>query len=238
MANHQIRSVVFIFAMEAEASPFIAALGLKQDQPPRIPAPAPCVTYSGQHAGLDVHVVWSGRDAEHGVDLIGTVPASLAAYLACQAFNPDLIISAGTAGGFKARGAAIGDVFVSTGKIHHDRRIPLPGFDALGLGYAASTPTPAMQAALGLKAGIVTSGNSLDYTDKCMEIMTRHEAAVKEMEAAAIAWVAQLFGKPMFCVKAVTDIVDGDRATQDEFLENLHAAAAALQQTLPKVRAE
>jgi hypothetical protein len=27
------------------------------------------------------------------------------------------------------QGACIGDVFVSTGKIHHDRRIPLPGFD-------------------------------------------------------------------------------------------------------------
>jgi 5'-methylthioadenosine nucleosidase len=68
-----------------------------------------------------------------------------------------------------------------------------------------------------------------------MQIMNKHGAAVKEMEAAAIAWVAQLFRKPMFCVKAVTDIVDGDRATQEEFLENLNAAAAALQQTLPKV---
>lgn len=68
-----------------------------------IPPPGPCVTYSGKHCGLDVHVVWSGHDTEHNVDLIGTVPASLAAYLACQTFNPDLIISAGTAGGFKAR---------------------------------------------------------------------------------------------------------------------------------------
>jgi 5'-methylthioadenosine nucleosidase len=63
-----------------------------------------------------------------------------------------------------AQGAAIGDVFVSTGKMHHDRRIPLPGFDKQGLGYVESTPTPQLQAALQLKAGIVTSGNSLDYT--------------------------------------------------------------------------
>lgn len=230
-----IKSVVFIIAMQAEAAPLIAALGLKQDSPPRIPPPGPCVTYSGSHAGLDVHVVWSGHDNEHNVDLIGTVPASLATYVACQAFNPDLIISAGTAGGFKARGAAIGDVFVSTGKMHHDRRIPLPGFDKQGLGYVESTPTPQLRAALGLKAGIVTSGNSLDYTEQDMQIMNKHGAAVKEMEAAAIAWVAQMFRKPMFCVKAVTDIVDGDRATQEEFLENLNAAAAALQQTLPKV---
>jgi 5'-methylthioadenosine nucleosidase len=82
---------------------------------------------------------------------------------------------------------------------------------------------------------LLLPGNSLDYTDKDMEIMTQHKAVVKEMEAAAIAWVAQLFRKPMFCIKAVTDIVDGDKATQEEFLENLHSAAAALQQVLPKV---
>ena len=94
---------------------------------------------------------------------------------------------------------------------------------------------PPPQAALGLKLGVVSSGNSLDYTDKCMEIMTQHTAAVKEMEAAAIAWAANLYHKPLLCVKAVTDIVDGDRATAEEFMENLHAAAAALQRTLPQV---
>jgi hypothetical protein len=50
-----------------------------------------------------VHAVWAGRCAQHCVDLVGTVPASLSAYLACQAFKPDLVISAGTAGGFKAQ---------------------------------------------------------------------------------------------------------------------------------------
>lgn len=34
--------------------------------------------------------------------------------------------SAGTAGGFRSRGAAIADVFVSTGMVNHDRRIPIP----------------------------------------------------------------------------------------------------------------
>lgn len=133
------------------------------------------------------------------------------------------------------QGARIGDVFVSTAKMHHDRRIPLPGFDKYGLGFIVSVPTPNLQAALSLKTGIVTSGDSLDYTDRCMAIMTEHGAAVKEMEAASVAWVVQLFHKHMFCVKAITDIVDGDRATEVEFLENLNAAAAALQRTLPQV---
>jgi 5'-methylthioadenosine nucleosidase len=61
-----------------------------------------------------------------GVDHIGTVPAALTTYLAIQAFRPDVVISAGTCGGFAARGAAIADVFVSTRMVNHDRRIPLP----------------------------------------------------------------------------------------------------------------
>jgi len=134
------------------------------------------------------------------------------------------------------QGAAIGDVFVSSATLNNDRRIPLPGFDAYGLGHTACAPTPGLQAALGLKPGVVSSGNSLDYTDRCLGIMEAHGVAVKEMEGAAIAWVAcQLFRVPMFCVKAVTDIVDGGRPAQEEFLESLGAAAAALQATLPRV---
>lgn len=37
-----------------------------------------------------------------------------------------------------------------------------------------------------------------------MAIMVDHKAAVKEMEAGSIAWTAQLFGKPMLCIKART----------------------------------
>ena len=152
----------------------------------------------------------------------------------------DLVISAGTAGGFRARGAAIGDVYVSSAILHHDRRIPIhDAFEAFGLGRVESTPTPQLRAALHprLKLGLVSSGNSLDYTDRCMEIMTKHGAHVKEMEAAAVAWVARdLFALPaMFALKAVTDIVDGERATAEEFLANLGSAARALQETLPLV---
>lgn len=38
-----------------------------------------------------------------------------------------ICMHAGTAGGFKSKGAAIGDAFVSTQVANHDRRIPIPG---------------------------------------------------------------------------------------------------------------
>lgn len=55
------------------------------------------------------------------------------------------------------------------------------------------------------------------------------------MEAAGIAWIADLWDIPMFCIKAITDIVDGDKSTAEEFLQNLGAAAQALKSALPKV---
>ena len=67
-----------------------------------------------------------GKCKTTGVDNIGTVSAGLMSYLAIQAFKPDVVISAGTAGGFKSSGAQIADVFVSSAMINHDRRIPIP----------------------------------------------------------------------------------------------------------------
>jgi len=52
------------------------------------------------------------------------------------------------------------------------------------------------------------------------------------MEAAAIADTAALFGTPFIAIKVVTDIVDGDMPTQDEFLANFAAAAASLQEAV------
>lgn len=230
-----IKTILLLVAMEAEASPMVQALGLQADEPSVIPPPAPCHSFSGQHAGAMVHLVCFGKCKATGVDNVGTVPAALTTYLAIQAFKPDIVISTGTAGGFRSRGASIADVFVSTGMVNHDRRIPIPGFDKYGVGAFDAVPTPHLQKALGLKAGVVTSGNSLDYTAEDMARMVEHEAAIKEMEAAAVAWAADLFACPVFCLKSVTDIVDGDRPAQDEFLENLHQAAAALQRVVPQV---
>lgn len=169
------------------------------------------------------------------MDNVGTVPAALTTYLAIQAFNPDIVISTGTAGGFSSKGASIADIFISTATVNHDRRIPIPGFDVYGIGKFEAIATPALQSTLSLKSGVVSSGNSLDYTDEDMKRMVEAEAAVKEMEAAAVAWAASLFDCPMFCIKSITDIVDGDRPAAEEFLENLQKAAEALQDVVPRV---
>lgn len=182
--------------------------------------------------GTTVSILTAGKDSGGQVDNVGTVPAAVAVYAAAHALRPSLIVNAGTAGGFKAKGAAIGDVFVITTAANHDRRIPLPGFDKYGVGQL-SLRSGSIATALGLKDGALSTGNSLDMTEKDREFILANDAHVKDMEGAAVAWVGQTLGIPVVALKAVTDIVDGDRPTTEEFLEHLASAAAALKRTLP-----
>jgi len=64
-------------------------------------------------------------------------------------------------------------------------------------------------------------------------MMAANNASVKDMEAASVAYIAEISNTPFLALKVVTDIVDGDRPTQEEFLENLSTAASSLQQKIP-----
>ena len=172
-----------------------------------------------------------------GVENVGTVPASVATFLALQNLKgeADLVINAGTCGGFKAKGAEVGDVFITTASANHDRRIPIPPYSAYGVGRLESTQAGSLAEAINAKMGVCTTSNSLDKHDVDVKLMKENDASVKDMEAAAIAWSCALHNTPHFGVKVVTDIVDGDQPTEEEFLENLSSAAKSLQESLPKV---
>ncbi|CAI5505134.1 unnamed protein product [Closterium sp. Naga37s-1] len=270
-----VKSILIYMAMAAEAAPLVNSLDLQLKEHDSFPAGSPWQLHSGSHAGVSIHLVTPGKDRALGVDNVGTVPAAVAVYAAAASLHPDLIINAGTAGGFKAKGAAIGDVYVASHFANHDRRIPLPGFDEYGIGLIESPHASRVASALGFKVGRVSSGNSLDMSAEDEKLIAKNDATVKDMEdekliakndatvkdmeiihpyavypppyssppfypsinsqAAAVAWVAALLSLPLLSVKAVTDIVDGDRPTTEEFLENLHTAADALQHAVPKV---
>lgn len=231
--------------MEAEVAPFVEGLGLEPIEG-FFPAQTPFRAFGGEHSHTKVTVVTMGKDKVYGtgVDNVGTVPAALAVFLAMNKLQleqqkVDLVMNAGTCGGFRRKGAAIGDVFLTTGVANHDRRIPIPGFDTYGTGRLTAKDhgllDPALMAkALGFKTGVCTTSNSLDHGEKDDEIMKENEASVKDMEAAAIAWVAEMNEVPYLGVKVVTDIVDGEHPTQEEFLANLASAAKSLQTNLPR----
>ncbi len=76
--------------------------------------------------------------------------------------------------------------------------------------------------------GVISTGNSLDYTEKDLEIMREYSGVVKDMEAASIAWVAEQFKVSFLAIKAITDIVDGEKPTEEEFLQNIHSSSKSL----------
>ncbi len=83
--------------------------------------------------------------------------------------------------------------------------------------------------------GICTKGNSLDFCELDSHYMLENDASVKDMEAAEIAWASEVWSTSHFGVKVVTDIVDGDKPSHEEFLENSGKAAKSLQIMLPNV---
>ena len=236
-----ITNVVIAIAMEAEASPFVNHMELKPAEG-FFPTETPFQAFKGKHKSCDLTVITNGKDGVcgTGVDNVGTVPAALATFLSLQKLkgddNPaDLLINAGTCGGFKRKGAEIGDVFLTTAVANHDRRIVIPAFVPYGIGRIESTSVEHLATHLDAKLGVCTTGNSLDFHELDSQHMLENDASVKDMEAAAIAWSAEMFEVPHFGVKVVTDIVDGDKPSDEEFLENLGAAAKSLQSSLPKV---
>jgi 5'-methylthioadenosine nucleosidase len=137
------------------------------------------------------------------------------------------------------QGAGLGDVYVSTKCVFHSRRIPaadaasgVQSLEEYGFGHYRSPPLAQLASAVGAKLGVVSTSDSLDCSPDDLNLMRSEGAAVKEMEAAAIAWVCQQASVPFFALKAITDIVDGPHATQTEFYQNLSTASRSLQQKL------
>jgi 5'-methylthioadenosine nucleosidase len=130
--------------MEAEAAPFIQHLNLQYDSD-FFHKKSPFQAYRGKHNSCNLTVITNGKDTVHGtgVDNVGTTPAVLATWLALDKLDNgentvDLLINAGTCGGFQRKGAEIGNVYLTTAVAHHDRRIPIPGFVDYGVGKVKS----------------------------------------------------------------------------------------------------
>lgn len=213
--------------MYAEAHPFITELKLTEDLSYALNLPMRA--WIGSFNSFNIIVVVNGKDEKYQLDLIGTQPSTLNTHLAITHYCPNLIISAGTAGAFSKKGASIGEVYLSYPHVvFHDRRIDIPGWKELGIGTFPVLDIRSLAQQLNLKCGIVTTSDSLDMPPKDEEMIHQHNGEIKEMEAAAIAWVASLHKIPFFCIKSVTDLVDVEHSTEEQFTMNLHLAVKNL----------
>lgn len=136
ISNNPIRVILVLIAMEAEAKPFIESLQLVEETIEM----GVCRAYKGIVGNLTIVAVIHGKDIRHAVDNVGTVPAAVSTYIAVSTYKPDLIINAGTAGGFQRVSGRIGDVYICNTFNNHDRRINMPGFVEYGVGQHTSLP--------------------------------------------------------------------------------------------------
>lgn len=235
MQQHKPDTVLVIIAMAAEAAPCIEALDLKPEEnvfDRRLPMKA----YCGHRGKIELMLAVNGIDPRFGVDQVATQPAAVSAYAAIERFNPDMVINAGTAGGFKSAGLDIGEAVISGERLKfHDRRIPLAGFDEYGTGSYPCADMADMAEALGLKTAGISTGNSLDMSPMDLEMIRKNHAAVKEMEAAAVAWVAWTMEKPFMALKAVSDFLDSPERSETQFTKNLAKATQNLSRGLVAV---
>ncbi|KEQ18147.1 phosphorylase family protein [Endozoicomonas numazuensis] len=223
-----MKKITMIVAMKQEAVPLIEKLGLAQtsDTNPLLP----CKAFSGEYKNLSINLVTNGSDSVHGVENVGTQPATLATYEALRLFSPDLIINAGTCGGFSDHGCKIGDVYMGERIRFFDRRIPMGDhYEAYGDSNYPCELAVELAQKLDLPTSIVCTGNSLDMSPTDEAILRQEPLVNKEMEAAAIAWVASHYQMPLVAVKSVTDLMDSEHGTADEFSSNLALASKNLQ---------
>ncbi|CAN6881600.1 unnamed protein product [Brassica oleracea] len=83
--------------------------------------------------------------------------------------------------------------------------------------------------------GRLSTGDSLDMSTQDESLIIANDATLKDMEGAAVAYVAELLKVPVMFLKAVTDLIDGDKPTAQEFLQNLSLVTSALEETATKV---
>ena len=230
-----IQSIAILMAMQEEAAPVIEGLAL-QERTDIFPTHLPLRCFHRSETSRDVYLVWAGQDARFGVDYIGSEAATLSALETIRCLQPDLIISAGTAGGFAGRGASIGTVYLNEDRfVFHDRHVPLAGFEESAIGNFPGAPIATMAHDLGLPQGVISTGSSLQKTPLDLVTLETHHAVAKEMEAAAIAWVAMLSHTPMIALKSITNLVDEDNDSAKEFTTHFDVATAALQRELLRV---
>jgi 5'-methylthioadenosine nucleosidase len=232
-----IQRIGFIFAMRAEGQGLIDRLGLTEQG--RLDPDLPACWFSGRVEGglsgrdLEVAIVFAGEDPYHGCDRIGTLPATMAAYLLCRRFRPDLLVNAGTCGGFQREGASIGAVYVGGGDfLFHDRRIPLAEFEAFGVGRIPAIVDESMRMALGAESGIISTGDSFAPTAEEQAFFERERVTCKEMEAASLASLSRDLGVRFLAIKAVTDLVDHPEPEASAFARNLSRVSQILVERL------
>jgi adenosylhomocysteine nucleosidase len=152
---------------------------------------------------------------------IGKVNAAVGATELILRYHPDVIISSGVAGG-ASLSLQVKDVVVSTEVAHHDAYYGTDNEYGQVQGLPAKYITPsqlvrlAHSASADIREGLIVSGDwFVDSKDKMRAILDHFpDALAVDMESAAIAQTAHLFGVPFVSFRIISDIALADNNFQ------------------------
>ncbi|WZZ77034.1 hypothetical protein YC2023_088404 [Brassica napus] len=94
------------------------------------------------------------------------------------------------------------------------------------------SPSDLLQSNKSLSSSLIPA---LDMSTQDESLIIANDATLNDMEGSAVAYVAELLKVPVMFLKAVTDLIDGDKPTAQEFLQNLSLVTSALEETATKV---
>ena len=206
--------IAIIGAMKLEVDALLQRMTDVQDQPWRdIPF------YTGKLAGQPVVVTQSG---------VAKTNAARSTTVLMERFDVDGVINIGTAGGLRAEQEVL-DVVVSTQVAHHD--VEVPGWTS---GFCEENPCcytadphyvqlirDIISQQDRVWTGPIASGDSFICRMEQVEAILRRfpQALCAEMEAAAIAQVCSLYGKPFVIIRSLSDITlkEGNEMTFEEY---------------------
>ncbi|WP_314856927.1 5'-methylthioadenosine/adenosylhomocysteine nucleosidase [Stomatobaculum longum] len=168
---------------------------------------------TGRIAGKEVALVCSG---------IGKVNAAVAASILAEHFHAGCILNTGIAGGI-APEVKLGDIVLSTDCLEHDFDVTAFGYEKGVIPRMKTSTFPADQKLLELAksceeeldsgvtvhTGRVVSGDLFVASrEKKEELYRDFHGSCCEMEGAAIAHTAYLYGLPYLVIRAISDQAD------------------------------
>jgi adenosylhomocysteine nucleosidase len=194
---------------------------------------ASCEFTFGKMRGVDVILLRSG---------IGKVNAAMSTTILLEKYKPDCIINTGSAGGFNPI-LNVGDAVISTEVRHHDVDVTAFGYEygqvpQLPAAFLADEKLIAVAEAAAkelekfqIVKGLIATGDAfMEDPERVDFVRTKFDdLQAVEMEAAAIAQVAHLFGVPFVIIRSLSDIAGKESELSfDQFIDKAATNSATL----------
>lgn len=234
-----MKPIIVTAATSGELTLLTDTLGMRRET-----ATTPFSVHEGSMGGHDVVLAVTG---------MGKVNAAACTTWLLERYTPRLLVSTGCAGAFPGCGLAVGDLAIASSEVYADEGVLTPAgweplqaigiplvergghrhFNEFPLCLTASAKAMQLAAALTLpvlRGRFLTVSTCSGTTARGEELRSRFNAICENMEGAAVAHVALLYGVDCLEVRGVSNLVE-DR---DLSRWNIPLAAEAAQRFLRK----